>query len=144
MTFRGKDAAIVIDIIDKVGLSRPFISTITTHSACFPSTLKVLKECRVPDGTRSHAFKMLRKLAGASRQVPKSYLVGMLMRYKVKNEVIASGGSADIREGRLRGNIRKNSISDRSGTGCKYPCFTLNRIYNAQVRTLRGIYQEIQ
>ena len=48
---------------------------------------------------------MLRKLAGASRQVPKSYLVGMLMRYKVKNEVIASGGSADIREGRLRGKV---------------------------------------
>ena len=46
---------------------------------------------------------MLRKLAGTSRQVPKSYLVGMLTRYKVKDEIIASGGSADIREGRLGG-----------------------------------------
>ena len=48
---------------------------------------------------------MLRKLAGASRQVPKSYLVGMFTRYKVKDKVIATGGSGDIREGRLAGMV---------------------------------------
>jgi hypothetical protein len=65
--------------------------------------LKVLKENRVPGETKSHAFKLLRKLAGASRQVPKSYLVGKFTRYKVEKKVVASGGFADIREGRLRG-----------------------------------------
>ena len=48
---------------------------------------------------------MLRTLAGTSRQVPKSYLVSMLTRYKVKDEVIANGGSAYIQEGRLRGMV---------------------------------------
>ena len=48
---------------------------------------------------------MLRKLAGTSRQVPKSYLVGWFTRYKVRHEVIANGGSADIREGRLGGMV---------------------------------------
>ena len=44
---------------------------------------------------------MLRKLAGRTCQVPRSYLVGRWTRYTVKKEVIASGGFADIREGRL-------------------------------------------
>ena len=61
----------------------------------------MLKDDRVPNETKSHAFKLLRKLAGASCQVPKSYLIGKSTRYKVKNEVYACGGFADIREGRL-------------------------------------------
>ena len=67
--------------------------------------MKVLKGNHVPDETKPHAFKLLRKLAGASRQLPKSYLVGRLTWYKVDKEVIASGGFADIREGRLRGKV---------------------------------------
>ncbi|KAF9641864.1 hypothetical protein BDM02DRAFT_321745, partial [Thelephora ganbajun] len=78
--FRGEDAAIVINTIDKV-----------------------LKGDLVSDTTRSHAFKLMRKLAGASRQVPKSYLVGTFTRCKVEKNVIASGGYADIRKGRLKG-----------------------------------------
>lgn len=65
----------------------------------------MLKENRVPDGTKPRALKLLRHLAGASGIVPESYLVGMSTRYKVKNVVIASGGSADIREGRLGGMV---------------------------------------
>ena len=45
---------------------------------------------------------------GASSQVPKSYLVGTwirLTRYKVKSGLIANGGFADIRAGRLRGMV---------------------------------------
>jgi len=43
----------------------------------------------------------MRRLAGASRQVPKSYLVGTFTRYKVEKAVIANGGFADIRKGKL-------------------------------------------
>ena len=53
--------------------------------------------------TRSHAFKLMRKLAGTSRQVPKSYLVDMFSRYRVEKKIIASGGFADIRKGRFKG-----------------------------------------
>lgn len=44
---------------------------------------------------------MLRQLAGKARQVPKSYLAGGWFKYAVKKDVIANGGVADIREGRL-------------------------------------------
>ena len=43
------------------------------------------------------------KLAGASRQIPKSYLVGTFTWYKVEKRVFASGGFADIRKGKLNG-----------------------------------------
>lgn len=101
MELRGKDAATVINVIDKVSWHRPFTSATTTHIAYLSIRPKALKDDRVPDKTRSHAFKLLRKLAGASRQVPKSYLIDKSTRYKVKNEVYARGGFADIREGRL-------------------------------------------
>ena len=45
----------------------------------------------------------MRRLAGASRQVPKSYLVGTFARYKVEKEIIENRGFADIRKGRLNG-----------------------------------------
>ena len=45
----------------------------------------------------------MRRLAGASRQVPKSYLVGTFTSCKVEKRVIASGGFADIRKGQLKG-----------------------------------------
>lgn len=64
-----------------------------------------MKENQVPDEAKWHAFRLLRRLAGASRQVPNSYLVGKLTRYKVRDEIIASSGFADIREGRLRGMV---------------------------------------
>ena len=60
--------------------------------------LKILGQVQVADGTKLYALSMLRELAGASSQVPKSYLVG---KYIVKDGVIASGGFADIREGKL-------------------------------------------
>ena len=53
--------------------------------------------------TKFHALKLMRELAGASRQVPKSYLVGTFSRYKVEKDIIASGRFADIRKGRLNG-----------------------------------------
>jgi hypothetical protein len=65
----------------------------------------MLKEDQVADRTKSRAFKILRRLAGTSRQVPKSYLVGRWTRFKVKKEIIAGGGFADIREGRLGGKV---------------------------------------
>lgn len=61
----------------------------------------MLKQGQVADGTRSYALNLLWELAGASSQVPKSYLVGKLTRYKVKGGVVASGRLADIREGEL-------------------------------------------
>ena len=45
----------------------------------------------------------MRKLAGASRQVPKSYLVCAFSRYRVEKTIVASGGFADIRKGRYKG-----------------------------------------
>ena len=42
-------------------------------------------------------------LARASRQVPKRYLVGTFTSCKVEERVIANGGYADIRKGRLKG-----------------------------------------
>ena len=48
-----------------------------------------------------HAFKVLRKLAGDTCQVPESYLIGRWTRYTVEKEIVASGGFADVREGRL-------------------------------------------
>ena len=65
----------------------------------------MLKENQAADRTESRAFKLLRRLAGASLQVPKSYLVGKWTRYKVEDEVIARGGFADIREGKLGGMV---------------------------------------
>ena len=103
MKFRRDDAAIVINAIDKVSQPRSSTSATATQSIrlSIPSTPKVLKEKTVPHRTRSHAFKLLRQLAGASRQVPKSYLIGKSTRFKVKDEIHANGGFADIREGRL-------------------------------------------
>lgn len=63
----------------------------------------MLKGDLVPCETKSHAFKLLRRLAGASRQVPQSYLVGKLTRCQISKDIFASGGFADIREGKLRG-----------------------------------------
>ena len=45
----------------------------------------------------------MRKLAGASCQLPKSYFVGTFSRCKVEETIIASGGFADVRKGRYRG-----------------------------------------
>ena len=67
--------------------------------------MKGLRENRVPDETKLHALQLLQKLAGGSRQVPKSYLVGKLTRFKVEEEVIDSGGVSDIRKGRFRGMV---------------------------------------
>jgi hypothetical protein len=58
---------------------------------------------RLPHATKSHAFKLMRRLAGASCQVPKSYLIGTFTRYRVGRNIIASGGFADIRKGTLNG-----------------------------------------
>jgi hypothetical protein len=63
----------------------------------------MLKGDQLPHATRSHAFKLMRRLAGASRQLPKSYLVGAFTRYKVEKKVIAGGAFADIQKGRLKG-----------------------------------------
>ena len=63
----------------------------------------MLKKSQLPPTTRSHAFKLMRRLAGASRQVPKSYLVGPFTVYEVEKKVIASGGFGNIRKGRLNG-----------------------------------------
>jgi hypothetical protein len=63
----------------------------------------MLKTDHLPHETRSRAFKLMRKLAGASRQVPKSYLVGTFTRCKVEKRIFASGGFADVRKGRMMG-----------------------------------------
>jgi len=77
----------------------------------------VLKENQAPDVTRSHAFKLLRRLAGASRQVPKSYLVGTFHRYKVERPIIASGGFADVRKGKFKGmDVAVKTIRISQGT----------------------------
>lgn len=65
----------------------------------------MLKEDQVPEETKPNAFGLLWKLAGASRQVPNSYLVDESAKYKVEGGVIASSDLADIREGRLRGMV---------------------------------------
>ena len=76
----------------------------------------------------------MRRLAGTSRQVPKSYLVGRFTRCKVEKRVIANGGFADIRKGKLNGRDvaiktirvsledeeRIDSIHEVSGMAC-YP-----------------------
>lgn len=80
MTLRGEDAATIINTIDNL-----------------------LKGTRLSYTTKPHAFKLMRKLAGASRQVPKSYLIGTFTLLRVEKKVIAGGGSADIRKGRLNG-----------------------------------------
>ena len=69
----------------------------------FPSAPKLLKENQVSRVTKSHAFKLMHKLAGTSRQVPKSYLVGAFSRFKVEKTRFASGGFVDIRKGIYRG-----------------------------------------
>lgn len=45
----------------------------------------------------------MRKLAGTSRQVPRSYLVDTFLGYRVEKTIIAIGGFADIRKGRFKG-----------------------------------------
>ncbi|KAF9781214.1 kinase-like domain-containing protein [Thelephora terrestris] len=80
MKFRGKDAATIINAIDKL-----------------------LKGGQLPDETQKRALNLMRRLAGASRQVPKSYLVGIFTRCKVEKTIFANGGFADVRKGRLKG-----------------------------------------
>ena len=66
----------------------------------------MVKGDQIPHETKSHAFKLMWSLAGASRQVPKSYLISKftaLTGYSVGKEIIASGGFADIRKGTLNG-----------------------------------------
>ena len=63
-------------------------------------------DSQLPRATKTHALDLMWKLAGASRQVPKSYLIGKftaLIGYKVGKEIIASGSFADIRKGTLNG-----------------------------------------
>ena len=61
--------------------------------------------------TKLHAFKLMRKLAGASRQVPGSYLVGIFPRLNVEKIIFASGGLADVRKGKYkRMNVAVKSI----------------------------------
>ena len=105
MESKGKDAATIINTIDKVSWSRPFVSGAPLTTSISPSAPKMLKENQAADRTKSRAYKLLRRLAGASLQVPKSYLVGKWTRFKVEDEVIARGGFADIREGKLGGMV---------------------------------------
>ena len=113
----GGDAAVVINTLDKVSRPRALMSTVAVHS---PSAPKILKEDQVPIVTKSHAFKLMRKLAGASRQVPKSYLVGSFSRLKVEETIVASGGFAEIRKGRYRGvNVAVKTIRISLGADIK-------------------------
>ena len=71
-----------------------------------PLALKMVKGDKILRETKTRAFRLMRRLAGASRQVPKSYLIGRftaLMGYNVGKEIIASGGFADIQKGTLNG-----------------------------------------
>lgn len=103
LQFKGKEAAIVINAIDKVSPTSQMQTSpqrLTAPSVLF-SDLKALKQNGGSEKTRLHAFKVLRKLAGDTRQVPKSYRIGKWTSYTVKEGLVASGGFADIREGRL-------------------------------------------
>ena len=77
------------------------IGSVTCSAFLF--ALKALKENRIPDEAKHLAFQLLQKLSGDSHQVPKSYLVGAFAGYKVEKTVFASGGFADIRQGKLKG-----------------------------------------
>ena len=101
----GKDAATVINAIDKVSRSDPSCPPPRLTKSVFLPALKLLRENQVPDGTKLHALQLLQKLAGASRQVPKSYFVGNLTWFKVWEEVIEHGGFSDIRRGKLGGKV---------------------------------------
>ena len=66
----------------------------------------MVKGGQIPHATKIHAFKLTQRLAGVSRQVPKSYFIGKftaLMGYNVGKEIIASDGFVDIRKGTLNG-----------------------------------------
>ena len=65
----------------------------------------MLKENKVLDEAKWRVFRSLWQLAGASRPVLNSCLVGKSTRYKVEDEAIASSGFVAIREGRLRGMV---------------------------------------
>ena len=95
----------MLDTLDKVSQSRHLMST-AAHHIYLPLALKMVKSDQIPHATKSHAFKLTWSLAGASRQVPKSYLIGKftaLTGYSVGKEIIANGGFADIRKGTLNG-----------------------------------------
>lgn len=78
------------------------VARLTASAFLFPS-IQALNENRISEEIRLHAFQLLRKLAGESRQVPKSCLIGKLTSYRVERTVFARGGFADIRQGRLKG-----------------------------------------
>jgi len=59
--FTRKDKAIVINTLDKVSQSRPFVSAAVTHGI-HPSTFKVLEGNQVPYTTRLHAITLMRTL----------------------------------------------------------------------------------
>ena len=115
-----------------------------------PSTPKILKEDQVPLVTKLHAFKLLRKLAGTSRQVPKSYLVGPLSGFKVERIPFATGGFSDVRKGRYRGmdvavkTIRVSQVSDikvihEVGRAVNVPFLTIDRYEIPNLERLQGM-----
>ena len=110
LKFKGKDAALVVNTLDKVS---PVEEIHYYHYATSTllSIFKALKQVGGPEETRLNALKVLRKLAANTLQVPESYLVGRWTWFTVQEEIIASGGFADIREGRLgRKNVAVKTI----------------------------------
>lgn len=95
----------------------------------------MLKEDQLPHTTKAHAFKLMRRLAGASRQLPKSYHVGTFTRCKIEKKVIANGAFADIRRGRMNGKdiaikTIRVSLEDEKNIGAIHEvreaiCFTI-------------------
>ena len=103
MRFRGKDAVTVINTIDRVSrLTVPPSAIWFTHDVILLD-FQALKGMEGREETRLNALRMLRNMAANACQVPKSYLIGRWTRYSVKKEILASGGFADVREGRLGG-----------------------------------------
>ena len=95
---RDYDARIALSVMDKVS------SACATRTIAYiiMSSTQVLRGGRVPGDYERDTLCTMRMLAYNSGQVPPRYRVGR-QSLSVEAHVIANGGFADIREGRLGG-----------------------------------------
>ena len=98
LALSGKDAELVIEIIDRACLSRTFLGAC---SLIFSLSVKALRAARLETGSRHHALRVLGRLCGKVGYLPESYLLPD--EFHPSGSPCASGGFADVWMGAFKG-----------------------------------------
>ena len=101
LEFIDNDASIVINAIGEVGSFCPSCLNSSLLPTCASAHHQALRTNVLQSKLAHHSFSMLRKLAGKTGQLPVNYLVSEDADYQVEATILASGGFADVRKGKL-------------------------------------------